>query len=146
MWGPNPPLLREELELGAPSCLYGAVLGAGLWWDQSQPFLPISDVGIFSLTRCVGVTQLVSGFLLKVVALCVAVYSVHLCEEGSGAFCVTIWVNLQHFLFLIVSIFGWPLQRHLTGPKFYSRWRTVTILSWRVCPFLLLSLYSPFAT
>lgn len=52
----------------------------------------------------------VSGFLSKVAALCVAVYSVHLYEEGSGAFCVTIWVNLQHILFLIVSIFGWPLQ------------------------------------
>lgn len=40
----------------------------------SQPFLPVSDVGVFSLTQYVGVTQFVSGFLSKVVALCVAVY------------------------------------------------------------------------
>lgn len=49
-------------------------LGQGYGESVSQPFLPVSDVGIFSLTQYVGVTQFVSGFLSKVVALCVAVY------------------------------------------------------------------------
>lgn len=51
---------------------------------MSQAFLLIFDVGIFSFTRCVGVTQLVSGFLSKVIALFIAVYLVCLWEQGSS--------------------------------------------------------------
>lgn len=38
-------------------------------------------MGIFSVTQCIGVTQLVSIFFSKGIGLCVAVHSVHLLEE-----------------------------------------------------------------
>ena len=50
---------------------------------MSQAFLPIFVVGIFSFTQCVEVTQLVSGFLSKVIALFIAVHLVCLWVQGS---------------------------------------------------------------
>lgn len=61
------------------------------------------DVGIFSVTQCVGVAQFVSRFLSKETDPCVAVYSVNLWEEGkSGAPCLATSVSLKHWLSNIV--------------------------------------------
>ena len=59
----------------------------------SQPFLPTSVWVFFPFARCVGVTQLASGFLSERIAPCVAVHWVCLWEEGNwGTACVTILV------------------------------------------------------
>ena len=57
-----------------------------------SPFPTSFNVGIFLLAHCVGVAQLVSGFLSDRVALCVAVHFVWSWEKGSsGASYVTIF-------------------------------------------------------
>lgn len=51
------------------------------------------NVGIFAAALCVGVIQLVSGFISEGIALRVAIHLVHLWEEGrSGASMVAIVV------------------------------------------------------
>ena len=40
------------------------------------------DVGVFSFTQCVRVTQLVSEFLSQVIAPCIAVHSVFSGKRG----------------------------------------------------------------
>ena len=77
MCSPNHFLLRENLQAGGSLPISSAVMVVGSMASLFQHF----DMGIFSLTQCVGVTQLVSGFLLEGIALCVAVYSVNLEEE-----------------------------------------------------------------
>ena len=49
------------------------------------------DVGIFSVTQCVGVTQFFSRFLSREMDPCEIVYSVNLWEEEEGE-------RLQQFL------------------------------------------------
>ena len=56
-------------------------------------------MGIFSVAQCVGVIQLVSGFLSEGIGPYVAVYLVYLWEEGkSGTFYVIILVMSPWFL------------------------------------------------
>lgn len=55
------------------------------------------EVGIFSVTHCVGVIQFVSGFLTEEISPCVAVYSGNLWEKGkSGASYLALLVSLKH--------------------------------------------------
>ena len=57
------------------------------------------DVGIFSVTQCVGVTQFFSRFLSREMDPCEIVYSVNLWEEGeSGAPYLATLVSLKHCL------------------------------------------------
>lgn len=56
-------------------------------------------MGIFLVARCVGVTLVISGFLPEETVVCVALYLVHLWEEGnSGTSCVPIFMMFPGFL------------------------------------------------
>ena len=73
MLGPSPSLLREKLGVVSshPSvghCVRGEVYSKSV----SQPFLPFL-MWVFSHSQCVGVAQLLSGFLLEGIAPRVAV-------------------------------------------------------------------------
>lgn len=66
MWGENPVLLREKPRFGRfpwPSVHGHAWCGIG-GELVSQPLLPVL-VGVFSLTLCVVVTELVLGFFQR---------------------------------------------------------------------------------
>lgn len=81
-------------KLGIPYPLYGSVRGWGLWQECVSASPARVSVGILSVSQCVGVTELVSGFLPEGIAPCVATYSVCQCEKrNSGAFYVTILVQ-----------------------------------------------------
>ena len=82
MWGPNPLILRKKLEaenslLTVWRCARGEVYGQGL-----SAFPTHFSGVILSFIGCVGVAQLVSGFISEVIALCVALHLVCLWEEG----------------------------------------------------------------
>ena len=70
-----------ELGLAFPSQLYSAV--PRMKWRVSQPLL-LDLMWLFSSVWCVGITQLVSGFLSEGIALCVAVHLVYP-NEGWGS-------------------------------------------------------------
>lgn len=109
-------------ELGfSPNCMALCWVW-GLWRECVSAIPTCFYVGIFSVTICVGVSQLVSGYLSKGLAPCIALHLVHLREEGnSGTFYITILVQspLDNFfqslyipLFLIIAIFfSFPLLR-----------------------------------
>lgn len=73
--------------------------GWGFWWECFPAFSTSFDMGIFWVIWCIGVTRLVPGFLSKGISPCIAVYSVHLCDErNSGASYVGILVDSSAFL------------------------------------------------
>lgn len=81
-------------ELGVPFRLYGAVLGLGFMATLCLSLSTLFSAGIFSVTQCIGVTQLVSGFPTEGSAPCVAVYMVRPWEEGNlGDFYVAILIK-----------------------------------------------------
>lgn len=67
-WGPDSSLLREKL--GVLSLILTVFCCAGgRVYGKSIPAFPThSDVGIFLFTWCIGVTDLVSGFLSEAIA------------------------------------------------------------------------------
>lgn len=86
-WGSLPPNFRVPC------------LGGGWWWACVSAFPTRFDVGIFLVARCVGVTLVISGFLPEETVVCVALYLVHLWEEGnSGTSCIPIFVMFPGFL------------------------------------------------
>ena len=90
MCSPNHFLLRENLQAGGSLPISSAVMVVGSMASLFQHF----DMGIFSLTQCVGVTQLVSGFLSERIDLFSSEHSVYPWEEGnSGASYVAILVQ-----------------------------------------------------
>lgn len=133
MWGPNPALLREELELGVPSWLCGAVLGAGLRWECVSAFPTCFRCGYF-LTYPIRRSHSVCFWISfkGSCSVCSCILSASVWGGEFRTFCVITLLNLQD----TVSIIGQPLQLNLTGPKFSSCWRTGTIVSGRVCLFL----------
>ena len=88
------PLRSREMYLSSwPNInLLLSVQGQGLWWECVSAFPTYLDEGIFSLVQCIGVVQVVSGFLSEAVFPCAAVDSVYPREEvSSKASYVTIW-------------------------------------------------------
>lgn len=80
MWS-NPALLKEELGIEGflPTvwhCARGRVCG-----DGDSAFPTSFKVGIFWVSWCAGVTELVSVFLSEGIASCGTVHLVHLCED-----------------------------------------------------------------
>ena len=72
--------------------------------SMSQPLLP-DLMWVFSVSWWVGITRLVSGFLLEGLDPCVAVYLVSPREEGTpGASCVTILLWSLIFIFFFVKM------------------------------------------
>lgn len=109
-------------ELGFSPNYMALCWGWGLWRECVSAIPTCFDVGIFSVSVLVGVSQLVSGYLSKGLAPCIALHLVHLWEEGnSRTFYITILIRspLDNFfqslhapLFLITSIFlSFPLLR-----------------------------------
>ena len=98
------PLLTGKTEnwqgWGASLLIERHYAGGGLCSEYVFSALPTHfDVGIFSATQCVGVTQFFSRFLSREMDPCEIVYSVNLWEEGeSGAPCLATLVNLKHCL------------------------------------------------
>ena len=73
--------------------------GWALQWMCFSALPTHFDVGIFSVTQCVGVTQFFSRFLSREMDPCEIVYSVNLWEEGeSGAPYLATLVSLKHCL------------------------------------------------
>lgn len=77
MYGPNPLILRENLEVETFFLIVRhCARGRGLWWKCVSAFPIHFYVGIFSVSLCVQVTQLVTSYLSEGIDPCVAVYSV----------------------------------------------------------------------
>ena len=94
MCGTNSTLSGKSWELGVPPDCLVPCQGWGLFQECVSAFPTCFDVGIFSVTQCVGVTQLVSGFLSERIDLFSSEHSVYPWEEGnSGASYVAILVQ-----------------------------------------------------
>lgn len=115
--GPIRLLLREKLGVGVPRTLCWGSGGCG---ESISYLLTHLDVDIFSVAQCIGVTQLVFGFIAKGIALCVAVYLLHPWEaENSRAcyvaivvwsLCLFLWFQIQLLQLLFHSSFGLLLK------------------------------------
>lgn len=111
MCGPNLFFLREKLGVWS-SFLFVWYCARGGFMASVSVFPICSNDSISSVTWCLRVTQLVSGFLSEGIALCGAVWQVYPQEErSSGASWVTILPLLPLFfwnskLFLLKLTFS----------------------------------------
>lgn len=80
MCDPNPLFLREKLGAGDSFLIvWGRVYGKCV-----STFPTLIKLSTFLVSLCVGVNQLVFGFVSEEIALSIAAHLVHLWEEGSS--------------------------------------------------------------
>lgn len=65
-------LLRQKLGVGGSLQAVWHYTGGGVYSESVSAFPTRFNVGIFSFIQCVGVIQLLSGFRLEGIALCIA--------------------------------------------------------------------------
>lgn len=80
--------------------------GWRLWQEHISVFPTCLNVGIFSVTRCVGITQQVSGFLSEGNFPCVALYLV--CpwvggNSGTSYVAILVWSPVMCYLIMILK-------------------------------------------
>lgn len=73
---------RRSWDFGLLPWLYDAVPMWAFWQECVSAFPSYFSVGIFSLIWCVGVIQLISGFISEVIVLYVVVYLLCLWRRG----------------------------------------------------------------
>lgn len=96
MCDPNPLLLREKQGVGVSLPIVCHYAGGVVYGGSASACPTHFIVTVFSLTQCVGVVRLLSGFCSVVIASCIAVHSIYIwLKVSSGAFYIAILVHPQ---------------------------------------------------